>query len=69
MDESTQLLIFTYGTDENFEITKELAGLCSIQDCTTSKETLDEVIKCVTENLGPTFSNFVSICTDGTPPM
>jgi hypothetical protein len=73
MDESTdstdtaQLLIFIRGTDENFAITEELAGLCSMKGRTTGKETADEVIKCVTEKLGLTFGNLVAVCTDDTP--
>jgi regulator of replication initiation timing len=62
--DTAQLLIFICGTDENFAVTEELAGLCSMKGCTTEKEVADEVIKCVTETLGLTFDNLVAICTE-----
>jgi hypothetical protein len=61
-DESTdstdtaQVLILICSTDENFAVTEELAGLCSMKGHTTRKEIADEVIKCVTEKLGLTFN-------------
>jgi hypothetical protein len=70
MDESTdsvdtaQLLILISGTDENFAITEELVGLCSMKGHATRKEIADEV-KCVTEKFGLTFENLVAVCTDG----
>jgi hypothetical protein len=73
MDERTnsthavQLLIIIHGTDENFAITEELAGLCSTKGSTTKKEIANEVIKCVTEKLGLTFDNAVVLCIDGAP--
>jgi hypothetical protein len=57
-----QPLIFIYGTDENFPVTEELAGLCSMTGCTTGK-----VIKNVTEKLGLAFNNLMAVCTDGPP--
>jgi hypothetical protein len=47
--DTAQLLIFICGTDENFAVTEELAGLCSMKGRTTGKEIAVEVIKCVTE--------------------
>jgi hypothetical protein len=75
MDESTdindtaQLLIFIRGIDDNFEITEELAGMCSMHGRTTGKDIADEVKRCVTEKLETTFQNLVAICTDGAPAM
>jgi hypothetical protein len=75
MDEGTdstdtaQLLIFVRGTDENFAISEELAGLCSVKGRTTGEEIADEVIKCVIEKSGLTFNNLVAVCTDGAPSM
>jgi hypothetical protein len=72
MDQCTdtaQLLIFIRGTDENFAIIEELAGLCSMKGRTTGKEIADEVIKCVTVKIGLTFDNLVAVCTTGAPFM
>lgn len=75
MDESTdlkdtaQLLIFIRGVDNNFEITEEMAGLCSMKGRTTGMEIAKEVKLCLTEKLGITFKNLVAICTDGAPSM
>ncbi|KAG6926376.1 GTF2I repeat domain containing 2 [Chelydra serpentina] len=75
MDESTdlkdtaQLLIFIRGIDKNFEITEELAGMCSMTGRTTGKEISSEVIKCMNDKLGLDFTNLVAICTDGAPAM
>uniref|UniRef100_A0A674I7K9 SPIN-DOC-like zinc-finger domain-containing protein n=1 Tax=Terrapene triunguis TaxID=2587831 RepID=A0A674I7K9_9SAUR len=75
MDESTdlkdtaQLLIFIRGIDKNFEITEELAGMCSMTGRTTGKEISSEVIKCTNDKSGLDFTNLVAICTDGAPAM
>lgn len=71
MDESSEttdtapLLIFIRGNDENFSVTKELAGLCSMRFRTAGKEIADDVIKCVTGKLGLTFDSLVAVCADG----
>jgi hypothetical protein len=67
--DTSQLLIFIRGTNKNFAITEELAGLYSMKGHTSRKETADEVIKCVTEKLGLTFNNLVAVCIDGAPSM
>uniref|UniRef100_A0A8C3SKW3 SPIN-DOC-like zinc-finger domain-containing protein n=1 Tax=Chelydra serpentina TaxID=8475 RepID=A0A8C3SKW3_CHESE len=75
MDESTdltdtaQLLIFIRGIDKNFEITEELAGMCSMTGRTTGKEISSEVIKCMNDKSGLDFTNLVAIRTDGAPAM
>jgi hypothetical protein len=76
MDESTdlkipppQLPIFIKGVDKNFEITEELAGMLSMTGRTTGKEITSEVIKCVNDNLGFDFTNFVASCADGAAAM
>ncbi|XP_075443375.1 general transcription factor II-I repeat domain-containing protein 2-like [Ascaphus truei] len=75
MDESTdlkdmaQLLIFIRGIDGNFDITEELAGMCSMTGRTTGKEISTEVIKCMNDKLGIGYENLVAICTDGAPTM
>uniref|UniRef100_K7FWM9 SPIN-DOC-like zinc-finger domain-containing protein n=1 Tax=Pelodiscus sinensis TaxID=13735 RepID=K7FWM9_PELSI len=75
MDESTdlkhtaQLLIFIRGIDKNFEMTEELAGMCSMTGRTTGKEISSEVVKCVNDKSGLDFTKLVAICTDGVPAM
>jgi hypothetical protein len=65
----TANLIFIRGTEENFAISEELAGLCSIKDHTTGKETAHEFIKRVIEKVGLTIDNALAFCNDGTPFM
>ncbi|KAJ8869721.1 hypothetical protein PR048_028716 [Dryococelus australis] len=75
MDESTdltytaQLLIFVRGVDDNYEVTKELAGLYYMRAQTAGEEIANQVNKCVTERLGTTFKNLVAICINGFPSM
>ncbi|KAH1164856.1 hypothetical protein KIL84_023527 [Mauremys mutica] len=75
MDESTnlkdtaQLLIFIRGIDNNFEITEELVGMCSMTGRTTRKEISSEVIKSMNDKSGLDFTSLVAICTEGAPAM
>jgi hypothetical protein len=60
-----QLLIFIKGSDKNFKITEELAGMLPMTGGTTGKEISSEVIKCMDDNLGFDFTNLVASCADG----
>lgn len=74
LDESTdlsdtaQLLIFIRGVTENFEITEDLAGLCSIHNTTKGKDIFDELKK-VLENFQLPWEKLSAITTDGAPAM
>ncbi|KAH1187912.1 hypothetical protein KIL84_009437 [Mauremys mutica] len=75
MDESTdlkdtaQLLIFIRGTDKNFEITEEPAGMCFMTGRITGKEISREMIKGMNDKSGLDFTSLVAICTNGAPVM
>lgn len=74
LDESTdvkdtaQLLVFIRGVNENFEVTQELAELCSMHGRTTGEEICKEVIA-VAEKLKLSWEKLAGVCTDGAPAM
>lgn len=74
LDESTdikdtaQLLVFIRGVNENFEVTQELAELCSMHGRTTGEEISKEV-KDVIEKLKLPWEKLAGVCTDGAPAM
>jgi hypothetical protein len=74
LDESTdvsdtaQLLIFIRGVDENFKITEDIAGLCSMHDTTKGRDVFDE-LKRVLESFKLPWEKLSAITTDGAPAM
>ncbi|XP_069498919.1 general transcription factor II-I repeat domain-containing protein 2-like [Ambystoma mexicanum] len=66
--DSAQLLIFIRGTNDNFEVTEELAALQSIKGTTTGEDIYEKV--CQTLNgLELDWAKLASVTTDGAPSM
>ncbi|XP_069470077.1 general transcription factor II-I repeat domain-containing protein 2-like [Ambystoma mexicanum] len=66
--DSAQLLIFIRGTNDNFEVTEELAVLQSIKGTTTGEDIYEKV--CQTLNgLELDWAKLASVTTDGAPSM
>ncbi|XP_069502448.1 general transcription factor II-I repeat domain-containing protein 2-like [Ambystoma mexicanum] len=66
--DSAQLLIFICGTNDNFEVTEELAALQSIKGTTTGEDIYEKV--CQTLNgLELDWAKLASVTTDGAPSM
>jgi hypothetical protein len=70
MDESTdvsdtaKLAIFVWGTDNEFNVTEELAGLMAMKGMTTSEDLHDEIEK-VLQKLNIPIQKLVGVVTDG----
>ncbi|XP_069476356.1 general transcription factor II-I repeat domain-containing protein 2-like [Ambystoma mexicanum] len=66
--DSAQLLIFIRGTNDNFEVTEELAALQSIKGTTTGEDIYEKV--CQTLNgLELDWAKLASVTADGAPSM
>ena len=75
MDESidccdtAQLVTYIRVVDKDFNISEELAAMQSMKGRSTEKDTCTELINCVNKKLAYSFTNLVTICTDGAPAM
>ncbi|KAM9316753.1 general transcription factor II-I repeat domain-containing protein 2-like [Gastrophryne carolinensis] len=65
---SAQLLIFIRGTNDNFEVTEELAALQSIKGTTTGEDIYEKVCQTV-NGLELDWAKLASVTTDGAPSM
>ncbi|CAI9723916.1 transcription factor II-I repeat domain-containing 2-like [Octopus vulgaris] len=68
IQETTQLLIYIRGIDENFEITEELLSMESLKDTTTGKDLFNSVINSSIRS-GLTLNKLARITTDGAPAL
>ncbi|XP_077307209.1 general transcription factor II-I repeat domain-containing protein 2-like [Lithobates pipiens] len=66
--DSAQLLIFICGTNDNFEVTEELAALQSIKGTTTGEDIYEKVCQTV-NGLELDWAKLASVTTNGAPSM
>ncbi|XP_060137961.1 general transcription factor II-I repeat domain-containing protein 2-like isoform X2 [Zootoca vivipara] len=66
--DSAQLLIFIRGTNDNFEVTEELAALQSINGTTTEEDIFEKVCQTL-RDLELDWAKLASVTTDGAPSM
>ena len=66
--DTAQLAVFVRGVDDNFNVTEELAGLCSLKETTTGQDIFRELENTM-QALDLDYNKLVGITTDGAPSM
>ena len=68
IEDTAQLLVFSRGIDENFEITEELLSIEHLKGTTTAQDLFENVENCL-DRSGLPLRKLASITTDGTPAL